>query len=121
MQELVQVGDHLLTGACRDAELGGDFSGVVPLQYSVPSCLGAIKRVARPHTTAEPAASLQALLGLRTGKGELVRCCVALNTHPAGPPEHNGWAMELPELSHSHAVAIFVDPQGMFLQPFLAN
>lgn len=45
------------------------------------------------------------------------------NTHPADPPEYNGLTMELlfPELSHSHAASIFVDPRGMFLQPFLAN
>lgn len=120
MQELVELEDHLLTGASRGAELRA-FSRVVPSQCCVPSFLGVVKQVARPHTTAKPAASLQALLSLQRGKDELIRCGVALNAHPAGPPEHNGWAAQLPELSHSHAVAIFVDPQGMFLQPFLAN
>lgn len=68
MQELVELENHLLTGACRDAELRRDFSRVVPSQYSVPSFLGVIKQVARPHATAKPAASLQALLSLQRGR-----------------------------------------------------
>lgn len=48
---------------------------------------------------------------------------VAWNPCSAEEPEYNGLTVQLlfPERSHSCGTSIFVDPQGMLLQPFLAN
>lgn len=46
-----------------------------------------------------------------------------LNTCSTEGPEYSGLTIQLlfPGRSCSCAASIFVDPQGMFLQPFLAN